>query len=81
VAPITVSGMISRLHEGQDDAFQFEPKEGQHRSSCSNEAPSCCPSLGFNSHLEDEALKYLARILVEAFLDIKNDEKVHHTAK
>lgn len=65
-----------KLHNDQDDAYQFEPREGQRGLLCSNKAPSRCPSLGFNSDTsEDKALKCLARILVEAFLETKYENR------
>ena len=69
---------MSTLHERQGDAFFFEPEEGQRTSSCSNEASPRCPSLGLTyaqyTHDQDEALRCLAKILVEVFLNnyVKN---------
>jgi len=53
------------------------PKEGQRDLLCSNNESIRCPSLGFNSNnvSEDVSLDYLASILVEAFLDKKENER------
>ncbi len=67
---------MSRLHDDQDGTNTFESKEGQRRSSCSNEVPSRCPSSGLNVEAEDDALRCLAQILVKAFLEIKKNEKL-----
>lgn len=52
-------------------------KEGQRDSMCSNNESYRCPSLSIkNSNLlnEDEALDYLASILVQVYLDqIENE--------
>ncbi len=64
--------MINKLHRSTDNN-KIEPEEGQLNLLCSNKALSGCPSLGFIDE-EDQALDYLAKILVEAFIKKKKDE-------
>jgi len=53
----------------------FEPKEGQREFLRSSKDSLRCPSFGFNNNSsENVALDYLAKILVEAFLDKKEYE-------
>ena len=50
----------------------FAPKEGQRDLMCCNKKSLRCPSFGINSNLsQDASIDYLAKILVEAFLDKK----------
>lgn len=53
------------------------PKEGQRDLLCSNKESFRCPSFGINNQFtsEDDALSYLAEVLVGAFLDIKRNAK------
>ena len=53
----------------------FEPKEGQREFLRSSKDSLRCPSFGINNNSsEDASLDYLAKILVEAFLDKKEHE-------
>lgn len=63
--------IMDPLHKREKDAFEIEPKEGQRDLLCSNKASIRCPSLGFNNSFasEDDALDYLAEVLVDSFLD------------
>jgi len=67
---------MKELHKDQYSTDHFEPKEGQRRSLCSNKTGKRCPSFGIYPNSlemsEDVLLKYLAGILVDAFLDLKN---------
>ncbi len=52
----------------------FVPKKGQRDLLCSNKKSIRCPFLGINSNSpEDVMLDYFASILVQAFLDKKNE--------
>lgn len=53
----------------------FVPKEGQRDLLCSNKESIRCPFLGINNNSEDVALDYLAKVLVEAFLDKQEYER------
>lgn len=70
---------MDKLHVKLIDKNQFEPKEGQCDGfACSNNRSiTHCPSLGFisNNNSEDVALDYLAKVLVEAFLDTQEYER------
>lgn len=68
------------LHKSQEsEQNNIVSKEGQRGFLCSNnKSDKRCPSLGFinpNQVSEDVALDYLASILVEAFLDKKENER------
>ena len=53
----------------------FEPREGQRELLRSSKNSHRCPSFGININQSQEAsLDYLAKILVEAFLDKKEYE-------
>ena len=53
----------------------FEPREGQRELLRSSKDLPRCPSFGINNNSsENVALDYLAKILVEAFLDKKEYE-------
>lgn len=69
--------MIKKLHIKLIDNKNFEPKEGQCDGlMCSNKKSiTHCPSFGFNINSEDVALDYLAKVLVEAFLDKQEYER------
>lgn len=65
---------MSMLHRKDANCTEMKPEGGLQASLCSNEVQSCSTPLGFiSSNLvsEDDALDYLAEILVEAFLDDK----------
>ena len=76
---------MNELHANDITDNNFVPEEGQRDLACSNKKSVRCPSSGFNPNevSEDEALEYLASILVEAFLDKKADEynKLHKPQK
>lgn len=69
---------MEELHK--TDAYrgtQLKPKGGlQDASLCSNNVPPCSSPLGFTNQFssEEQAIDYLADILVEAFLDKKKYE-------
>jgi hypothetical protein len=69
------------LHRRQNGIHNFELKKGQRGLLCSNKVPFRCPSLGLNSLSisEDDALNYLAEILVDIFLDKKRHANNKHT--
>lgn len=55
---------------------QMKPEGGLQASLCSNFVPPCSSPLGFTNSFtsEEQAVDYLADILVEAFLDMKKNE-------
>lgn len=66
---------MSKLHKDKYDINNIIPKEGQRGSLCSNNVSYRCPSFGINNNTEDVALDYLAKVLVEAFLDKQEYER------
>lgn len=64
---------MKKLHERFNNDINFIPEEGQRDLLCSNKKSFRCPSFGINN-TEDVALDYLAKVLVEAFLDKKEYE-------
>lgn len=74
---------MKSLHEHNISSSHIEPKEEQRKCLCSNNTGCRCSSLDFNSDYisEDIALDYLASIIVEIFLDMKNDEYNNSTNK
>ena len=65
---------MKKLHNKLTIDKIFVPEEGQRGLLCSNKESIRCPSLGIkNNQSEDLLLDYLASILVEAFLDKKNE--------
>ena len=69
---------MKKLHIKLIDNKKIEPKEGQCDGlMCSNKKSiTHCPSFGsFNINSEDVALDYLAKVLVEAFLDKQEYER------
>jgi len=62
---------MNTLHKSLISNKKIEPSDGQRKLLCSNKDLYRCPSLGFitNNNSEDVALDYLAKVLVEAFLD------------
>ena len=67
---------MRELDKSPKDNNQIISKEGQRGLLSSNKVSNRCPSLGFNNQFisEDDALKYLAGILVEIFLDEELNE-------
>jgi len=64
------------LHKKIKQDQQFEFKEEQRDFLCSNKGPDRCSSLDFNS-IDDPieaSLDYLARILVQAYIESKDLE-------
>jgi hypothetical protein len=65
---------MKELHNIDENSTQLKPEGGLQASLCSNEVLSCSSPLGFiNTSFisEDEAIDYLAEILVESYLDDK----------
>lgn len=65
---------MNTLHNKDANCTQMKPEGGLQASLCSNEVQSCSTPLGFISPSfisEDDALDYLAEVLVDAFLDHK----------
>jgi hypothetical protein len=65
---------MGKLHKQDEYDGQLRPEGGLQSSLCSNIVPSCSSPSGFNSSnfiSEDDALDYLAEVLVGAFLDHK----------
>lgn len=62
---------MNSLHDKSIHENIFEPKVGQLGLACSNKKSCSCPSFGFNNSSEDISLDYLAKILVEIYLDKK----------
>ena len=58
--------MLMLHKDGLDGSKQSSLEEGQSRSLCSNNEPSDCPSFGLD---EDADLSYLAKLIVEIFLE------------
>lgn len=67
--------IISTLHIKSVYDNNFVPKKGQRDLMCSNKESYRCPFLGINNNSEDVALDYLAKVLVEAFLDKQEYER------
>ena len=66
---------MDELHDKLICDENFVPNEGQRDLLCSNKESHRCPSFGLNNNIsEDVALDYLAKVLVEAFLDKKEYE-------
>lgn len=65
---------MKKLHNTVEYSTQSKPKGGLRSTLCSNEVLSRSSPLGFNTHnftSEDDALDYLAEVLVGTFLDHK----------
>ena len=61
---------------------QMKPEGGLQASLSSNFVPPCSSPLGFTNFIsEDDALDYLAEVLVEAFLDHKKGYANQRTKK
>ena len=67
---------MKELHNKDEYSTQMKPEGGLQASLCSNNVLSCSSPLGFTNSFssDDEAIDYLADILVEAFLDKKKYE-------
>ncbi len=68
---------MNELHNRSIIKDNLVPKEGQRDLLCSNKESFRCPSFGINNQFvsEDDALDYLAEVLVGAFLDSKRNAK------
>lgn len=65
---------MKELHNKDEHDGQLNPEGGLQSSLCSNIVPSCRTPSGFNNSnfiSEDDALDYLAEVLIGAFLDHK----------
>jgi hypothetical protein len=65
---------MEMLHNKDEYGTKMKPEGGLQASLCSNEVLSCSSPLGFfddNFISENDALDYLAEVLVETFLDEK----------
>ena len=65
---------MNTLHNKDEHEAQTKPEGGLQASLCSNNGLSCSSPSGFmstNFISEDDALDYLAEVLVGAFLDHK----------
>ena len=66
---------MNKLRKSLISEKNFEPREGQRELLRSSKNSHRCPSFGININQSQEAsLDYLAKILVEAFLDKKEYE-------
>lgn len=68
---------MKKLRESLISESYIEPNEGQRELLRSSKNSLRCPSLGFiiNNNSESVALDYLAKVLVEAFLDTQEYER------
>ena len=75
-------GIIKSLRKGPTK-INVESKEGQPLPLRSSDGNSGCPSLGIANSFESQeaAIKYLADILVEGFLEIEANENIDNTTK
>lgn len=65
---------MRELHNTVEYSKQSKPEGGLRATLCSNEVLSRSSPLGFNNTIsEDNAIEYLAEILVDAFLDKKKN--------
>ncbi len=65
---------METLHNTVENSTHLKPEGGLQATLCSNEVLSCSSPLGFSDNnfiSEDDALDYLAEVLVETFLDEK----------
>ena len=65
---------MSKLHKQDEYDRRLKPEGGLQSSLCSNNVLSCSSPSGFissNFISEDDALDYLAEVLIAAFLDHK----------
>ena len=67
---------MNTLHNNDEYSGLLKPEGGLQSSLCSNNGPLCSSPLGFTNSFtsEEQAIDYLADILVEAFLDMKKNE-------
>lgn len=67
---------MNTLHNNDEYDRRLKPEGGLQSSLCSNNVLSCSTPLGFTNSFtsEEQAIDYLADILVEAFLDMKKNE-------
>ena len=76
---------MSELHKGsENNEINVEFKEGERGPLCSNKAIVRSPSLEFSSNnfeSEDATLEYLASILVQAYFDHKEHERIKSSNK
>lgn len=64
------AGILSTLHTQDANSTHMRPRGGLQASLCSNNVLSCSTPLGFiNFIYEDDAIDYLAEVLVAAFLE------------
>lgn len=69
--------MMKTLHNGgKTDPEFLGSKDGQPPPLCSNKEGSGCPSLGLThlSYSENDALRYLAKLIVRIYLENKKRE-------
>lgn len=67
---------MRELHNKVNDENELIPKEGQRALLCSNKKSLRCPSLSItqpNKVTKEDALDYLASILVQAYLEYKKN--------
>lgn len=75
---------MSELHKQDEYDRRLKPEGGLQSSLCSNNVLSCSSPSGFissNFISEDDALDYLAEVLVDAFLDHKKRHANNPTEK
>lgn len=73
---------MNKLHNQDEYDGKLKPEGGLQSSLCSNNVPSCSSPLGFTNFIsEDDALDYLAEVLVDAFLDHKKGYANERTKK
>lgn len=75
---------MKELHNEDEHSMQMKPEGGLQASLCSNNVLSCSSPLGFNNSnfiSEDDALDYLAEVLIEAFLEHKKQYANESTQK
>lgn len=67
---------METLHSKDEKSTETKLKGGLQASLCSNSVPPCSSPLGFTNSFssEEQAVEYLAGILVDAFLDLKKHE-------
>jgi hypothetical protein len=73
---------MNKLHNQDEYDGKLKPEGGLQSSLCSNNVPSCSSPLGFTNFIsEDDALDYLAEVLIDAFLDHKKGYANERTKK
>lgn len=63
---------MEELHKDLNDTSPLELNKGQRGLLCSNKVPFRCPFLCLSEQNEDEAIDYLANILIDVYLEQKN---------